>query len=410
MALITCFGVGGSVPRVYYAAVNGHLIELAWVSFLGRWVATDVTASARGVPSAASPGRAVDVTCFGVDGNDPRVYFPVVAPGAADFAFNIHELAWVGQWVQTELTTRAAAPLVRRLPLTCFGAEGRSPRVYCVTPGLGPPVPPSGHVIELAFVGGWTHKDVMAIPEITEASPVGGAVGTSGMTCFGFDVSAFGQGGPAARLYYVGQDGHVHELAWDVESFQEPEGQWTHTDVTVSAKVLPLVDLSTPVTCVGVGGVEPLIPPSARIYYLDQNLHVIELAWVGRWVATDLMERANIPPAQRFSPLTCFAVGGSAPRVYYVDGHVNELAWDGTRWVHTDVTAHAVGPAPSPVGLPTDLACFGVKGTDARIYYVTPSNGHVHELAWIGSWVATDLMQSAARGGASVPPVSLGVQ
>ena len=50
------------------------------------------------------------------------------------------------------------------------------------------------------------------------------------------------------------------------------------------------------------------------------------------------------------------------------------------------------------IGLPTDLACFGVKGTDARIYYVTPSNGHVHELAWIGSWVAADLMQSAARG------------
>jgi hypothetical protein len=59
---------------------------------------------------------------------------------------------------------------------------------------------------------------------------------------------------------------------------------------------------------------------------------------------------------QQFSRLTCFAEGGSVPRVYYVDGHVNELAWDGSQWKHTDVTARAGGP--SPVGIPTDVTAI----------------------------------------------------
>ena len=101
------------------------------------------------------------------------------------------------------------------------------------------------------------------------------------------------------------------------------------------------------------------------------------------------------------SPLTCYGVGGSDSRVYYVDGHVNELAWVGNTWVHSDITA--LGGGPSPVqSLDTGLTCYGVSGSDARVYYLNSSDGHVNELAWVGNrWVNSDL---AALTGA--PPAS----
>jgi hypothetical protein len=115
---------------------------------------------------------------------------------------------------------------------------------------------------------------------------------------------------------------------------------------------------------------------------------VNELAWVGRWVSNDLTAITGASPASRGSPLTCFAVDGSAPRVYYLDGHVHELAWGGRAWTHTDITAQAGGP--SPVNSPS-ICCLGVDGRAARIYYYSVSDGHVFELAWIGRWVSNDL-------------------
>src|SRR6516165_5706488 len=94
---------------------------------------------------------------------------------------------------------RGCPPPANGVALACFGIDGRTPRVYCTADN-------SNHVVELALVGGWTHKDVTAI---TSAPAIGAK---SDLTCFGFDVAAFGAGGPGARVYYLDQNGHVNEL------------------------------------------------------------------------------------------------------------------------------------------------------------------------------------------------------
>jgi hypothetical protein len=258
--------------------------------------------------------------------------------------------------------------------LTCFGAPDA--HVYCIV---------DDHVVELAWLGGWTHKDVTAITGAPAIAP------DSDITCFGFNQTAFGFGGPGGRIYYQDRNGHVNELAWDVEnSFQHPEGKWVHNDVTGLAGA-PAGDAGH-LTCLGIGGVL-LIPPSPHIYYLDQNQHVIELVWVGRWIFTDLTAITQTSPALKDHPLACFAAGGGgigeAPRVYYLDGHVNELAWDGRQWRHTDVTTLAPD-APAPVGA-VDMDCFGVDGVAPRVYYSVLPSLHIFELAWIGRWVSNDL-------------------
>ena len=52
------------------------------------------------------------------------------------------------------------------------------------------------------------------------------------------------------------------------------------------------------------------------------------------------------PAAAAGSALACFGVNGSATRLYYLDGnsHVNELAWNNNAWVNTNITANVTDP------------------------------------------------------------------
>jgi hypothetical protein len=135
----------------------------------------------------------------------------------------------------------------------------------------------------------------------------------------------------------------------------------------------------TNLTCFGVGGA------ATRLYYLDGNAHVNELAWEGQWVNADMTSRAGVPAAAPGSALACFGVGGTATRLYYLDGnaHVNELAWEG-QWVNTDMTSRAGVPAAAPGSA---LACFGVGGSTTRVYYATADGTTLNEMAWQDHWV-----------------------
>ena len=91
-----------------------------------------------------------------------------------------------------------------------------------------------------------------------------------------------------------------------------------------------------------------------RLYYLDGNSHVNELAWNNNaWVNTNITANVTDPPAPKAaaagSPLACFGVNGSTTRLYYLDAnnHVNELAWNNNAWVNTNITANATDP-PAP--------------------------------------------------------------
>ena len=85
----------------------------------------------------------------------------------------------------------------------------------------------------------------------------------------------------------------------------------------------------------------------------------------------------------------------SGSRVYFTDAdnHVHELAWTGSGWNTTDLTAVATWPGGQPAAVPrragSALASHDSGGS--RVYF-TDADNHVHELAWTGSgWNTTDL-------------------
>ena len=54
-------------------------------------------------------------------------------------------------------------------------------------------------------------------------------------------------------------------------------------------------------------------------------------------------------------------MNGSATRLYYLDGnsHVNELAWNNNKWVNTNMTANVTDPPAPAAAAGSALACFG---------------------------------------------------
>jgi hypothetical protein len=103
--------------------------------------------------------------------------------------------------------------------------------------------------------------------------------------------------------------------------------------------------------------------------------------------------------------LTCFGVNRVDTRLYYLvevkpwgEGFLSdvwEVGWSGTKWFADNVTAEASGnppPATAPQG--SGLTCFGVNGTDSRVYYYD-NKGNVWELGWNGHWFAGNVTAQA---------------
>ncbi len=127
--------------------------------------------------------------------------------------------------------------------------------------------------------------------------------------------------------------------------------------------------------------------------YLDQANHIFGQAWtVDHWSYVDVTDAANAP-ATTHSALSVTDIAGN-PRIYYAaEGaagiHVHELAWDGDRWLHEDVTAAARGP-DAEGGV---LVAAQIDGAPHVYHLATGQNGlHVIELSWqMDHWTATDL-------------------
>ena len=85
------------------------------------------------------------------------------------------------------------------------------------------------------------------------------------------------------RVYHQGDDGHVHELAW-----QYPD--WVHRDVTKDAKAPVCLD-KTALAARTEGG-------DPRVYYQGDDGHVHQLAWEPpNWAHRDLTTDAQRRPA-----------------------------------------------------------------------------------------------------------------
>jgi hypothetical protein len=185
----------------------------------------------------------------------------------------------------------------------------------------------------------------------------------------------------------------VAELYWD--------NGWAFNVLTGSggkASGAPSAAPGSPLACFGVNG------SASRVYYLVSNLafvdpviDVYELSWNNGWAYNKLTGAggaAGGAPSALLGGLACFGVNGSASRVYYngPNHDVYELYWD-NGWAYNKLTG-AGGKAPSapPAAPGTALTCFGVNGSDSRIYYID-ANDHVNELAWVnGGWVHNTLL------------------
>jgi hypothetical protein len=214
----------------------------------------------------------------------------------------------------------------------------------------------------------------------------------------GSALACFGVGGTDSRVYYLGTDNHVYELAW--------ANGWGHNDISKLTGA-PAALTGSALACFGVNGAD------SRVYYLTEEgaqpgqAHVIELAWANNWKRPPVnvtAQTTGAKQAQAGSALACFGVNGSDSRVYYFDsdGHVNELAWANNNWSPSDITKGTNGIPLSNIGSP--LACFGVNNSDSRVYYVT--DNIVCELRWANGWKFNNLDGQVPGGTTTRSPMT----
>lgn len=220
-------------------------------------------------------------------------------------------------------------------PLTCVGLSGTSCRVYYLDPGR--------QVHEVAS------KDEASFHD----QVVGGAKAVSGsdLTC---TADARGEG----MAFYVGAaDNQLNA----VSSTKPAEGSEIGSSSIDGTDPAP----GSALTCFNVTG-----RYDTRVYYLDRQNQINELAWTGG----DQANQALPYQAMAGSALTCFGVGGEHAQLYYLDSQaqVNELAQQDGRWTRNLLPGTA---APDSA-----LACYGASGRATRLYYLDPDY-RVNELA-----------------------------
>jgi hypothetical protein len=146
-------------------------------------------------------------------GGDPRVYYLAPAFPEAGQLGQVCELAWGGgAWNYTDVTTASggypAVPVA--VPGSAVAAIGiGGPNVFYLSA--------DGHVQQLWYGSSWNHNDLTAASGGVPAVP--GSALTLGV----------GSNEAAPRVYYLGSDKHVHELAYG-------NGGWHDRDVTADSQ------------------------------------------------------------------------------------------------------------------------------------------------------------------------------
>lgn len=260
-------------PRVYHLTAEGHVCELAWYG--SRWHARDVTADAQGRPVA---GHALSAIALG--NGEARVYYFAHESGEILSSTHLHELASHGdRWEDSDLepfTTQLLplppypSPVIWRpdseSSLQAVNING-SPHVFFVA--VGAPTLPflniSRHRIsELAWSNNaWRCLDWPGNMSVTPAPDTA--------------LRAVRQLGGEYRLYFSGDDHHIHEL---VERFH-------HLDITADTDGMQASGGDLGATMVGVSPV--LAEPNVV------SLRV-ELPWLAHPIDVDYWtEDGNIP-------------------------------------------------------------------------------------------------------------------
>ena len=351
----------------FIEANNHHVCELAYDG--SNWNFTDMTSAVQGArpPAAGSPLAATDVA----PGSLPEVYF-------IDTNNHVCELAYDGSnWNFTDMTSavQGARPPAAgsSLAVTSIGTSGSIlPEVYFIDA--------NNHVCELAYGGSnWRTTDVTrAASDPPYVPPAAGSrLAATGITTPGTTPVYL------PEVYYTDENNHVCELSWT----GPPANYWQFTDVTAEVQDAPPPAPDSPLTPASIT-IEPGFRP--RVYFIDANNHVCELAYDGsNWNFTDVTAAApGAQPRAAGSPLAAwFITKDLLPEVYFTDAsnHVCELSWTGppaNYWQFTDVTAAVQGAPPAAAGSP--LAAWAWSADWLPEVYFIDTNNHVRELAFTG--------------------------
>lgn len=339
--------LAGSSSQVYYVDPTNAVSQLA--SQPTEWKYSRL-------PATAILGSAL--TGLQLANGAPRVYF-VGEEG------RVHELWWDGTWHDHALVTQHGAPplVMPGTSLVGIVRAGLYPRVYYVAFNR--------HVQELSWDGvNWSVFDVTeraSAPEVAFSSPL----------------TAFSVNGGEARVYFVATSRNVHEM-WETRG-----GAWAQQNLTLGTNAPP-ASPETAMTGFATGDAWP------HVYYVSgYDGQVIELKFTSQgWKYTKVTPREGPYATARATALTSFAVNPGNPRVYFVmnSNDVGELWWDGTNW-HLNNLSAAVGAAGAKADSP--LAGFAIDGVYSRVYYLA-GNDNVMQLAWSGSnWGITNLTATA---------------
>jgi hypothetical protein len=191
--------------RVVYRGLDRHIHELSLAPG-GSWVAGDLFAGAAGAVEAAGDPHGYVTNSFQ---NAARVVYRGVDG-------HIHELSLPpagGSWEPADLSVEADAPGNAAGDPHAYVTEVFDPAARVIYRGNDGDI----HELSLPAGGRWGHGDLFEQPDappLAASDPYGYT--TSTIDC-------------AARVVYLGVDGHIHEL------FLTPGADWANGDLTAAA-------------------------------------------------------------------------------------------------------------------------------------------------------------------------------
>lgn len=287
--------------HIYYIAEGGRVSELVRnAASSGPTESPWIQGAVSNCPGAPLADTGSPLVGFGIHGSaEQRVYY-------ASSDHTLRELRWNGyEWSQSAVTgPGSVAPGSGLTALKHGESAGETPNLHVYWLAA---VGDQQHVMEsMCSVfsgadGAWSQLDLTAATRTGAARP-GTPLASIAMT-------------GKNLVYYVADDGTIHQLAWT--------GEWQDTALP-SVPLDRLTDLLAFQIVLGV-----------VVYYVGLDQHVHEL-WCSdgvSWVESDITARAGAPavsPGTSLKGRSDLAAQQNSQSVYYtaVDGQVHALTWN----------------------------------------------------------------------------------